>query len=48
VLKLTVFFALAEGLNMSRLGPVGTGGMMIPLENLFFARITLVGWKDGS
>jgi hypothetical protein len=42
------FFALAEVLDMFRLGVVAIGGTRLPSGNLSFAKITLLGWMSGS
>jgi hypothetical protein len=39
---------MAEGLDIFILGPIATGGRMIPSGNLSFSKRTLVGWMSGS
>jgi hypothetical protein len=38
---------LAEVLDVFRLRGIATGGRRLPSGNLFFAKITVVGWMSG-
>jgi hypothetical protein len=39
---------LAKNLDIFILGAIATGETTTPSHNLFFAKITLVGWMSGS